>query len=141
MTEQLIHATAIALNGKAVLLCGPPGSGKSDLALRAIEGRAVLIADDQTRLHRAGDLLLASCPESIRGRLEVRGIGIVAMPMRDRVPVVLAVDLVSSVDVERMPEYDSRDYMGISIPLLRLAPFEASALAKLRLAVARLAGE
>lgn len=124
-----------------MLFCGPPGSGKSDLALRAIEGGAVLIADDQTRLHRAGDLLLASCPDSIRGRLEVRGIGIVAMPMRDRVPVALAVDLVSPEAVERMPERDSREYLGISIPLLRLAPFEASALTKLRLAVARFAGE
>ncbi|KZD12296.1 HPr kinase/phosphorylase [Oceanibaculum pacificum] len=141
MSELLVHATAIALNGRAVLLCGPSGSGKSDLALRAIEAGAVLVADDQTRLRRQGDRLIAECPETIRGRLEVRGIGIVDMPTRERVPVALVVDLVAPARMERLPERRSREYLGIAVPLLLLSPFEASAPAKLRLAVARLAGE
>lgn len=137
----LVHATTIALGGRAVLLCGPSGSGKSDLALRTIAEGAVLVADDQTALSAEHGRLIARCPETIRGRLEVRGLGIVALPWRDAVLVSLAVDLVPPDAVERLPVAAERAYLGISIPLLRLAAFEASAVVKLRLAVARLTGE
>jgi serine kinase of HPr protein (carbohydrate metabolism regulator) len=137
----LLHATTIALGGRAVLLCGPSGSGKSDLALRAIDAGAVLVADDQTALSIEQDRLIARCPETIRGRLEVRGLGIVALPWRDAVPVGLAVDLVPPDTVERLPVAAERAYLGISIPLLQMAAFEASSVVKLRLAVVRLAGE
>lgn len=137
----LVHATTIALGGRAVLLCGPPGSGKSDLALRAIDAGAVLVADDQTALSADRGRLIARCPETIRGRLEVRGLGIVDLPWRDAVPVGLAVDLVPAAAVERLPAAAERVWLGISIPLLRLAAFEASSVVKLRLAVARLTGE
>lgn len=137
----LVHATTIALGGRAVLLCGPPGSGKSDLALRAIDAGAVLVADDQTALSADRGRLVARCPETIRGRLEVRGLGIVDLPWRDAVPVGLAVDLVPAAAVERLPAAAERVWLGISIPLLRLAAFEASSVVKLRLAVARLTGE
>lgn len=137
----LLHATTIALGGRAVLLCGPPGSGKSDLALRAIDAGAVLVADDQTRLAIEGGRLIACCPETIRGRLEVRGLGIVTMPWRDAVPVSFAADLVPPEAVERMPMPAERAWLGISVPLLRLAAFEASSVVKLRLAMARLTGE
>jgi HPr kinase/phosphorylase len=137
----LVHATTIALGGRAVLLCGPPGSGKSDLALRAIDAGAVLVADDQTALSADRGRLIARCPETIRGRLEVRGLGIVDLPWRDAVPVGLAVDLVPAAAVERLPAAAERAWLGISIPLLRLAAFEASSVVKLRLAVARLTGE
>lgn len=137
----LVHATTIALGGHAVLLCGPPGSGKSDLALRAIDAGAVLVADDQTALSIAQGRLIARCPETIQGRLEVRGLGIVDLPWRDAVAVGLAVDLVPPETVERLPGAAVRTWLGISIPLLRLAAFEASSVIKLRLAVARLKGE
>jgi HPr kinase/phosphorylase len=74
----LAHATAIAIEGDAILLRGPPGAaGKSDLALRLIEGGARPLADDQTLLRRADDHLLVRAPAEIAGLIEVRGVGVV----------------------------------------------------------------
>ncbi len=79
----LVHATAVAIEGEAVLLRGPSGSGKSDLALRLIDGGAQLVADDQTLLRRAGGRVLASAPPAIAGLLEVRGVGVVRVEAAD----------------------------------------------------------
>jgi serine kinase of HPr protein (carbohydrate metabolism regulator) len=136
----MVHATCVACGGRAVLLCGPPGSGKSDLALRLIDGGARLVADDQVRLRAEAGRIVASAPETIAGRLEVRGIGIVAVPHVAAAPVALVVDLVSPGTVERLPDAAQRTYLGIALPLVALAPFEASATAKLRLALTRQAG-
>jgi HPr kinase/phosphorylase len=130
----LVHATAIAIEGAAILLRGPPGAGKSDLALRLIEGGARLLADDQTMLRRAGDHILARAPGAIAGLIEVRGIGIVRVDSLDEAPLVLVVDLVPPAEVERIPENRLEVVLGLAIPLIALAPFEASATAKLRLA-------
>jgi serine kinase of HPr protein (carbohydrate metabolism regulator) len=136
----MVHATCVACDGVAVLLCGPPGSGKSDLALRLIDGGARLVADDQVALCAEGGRIVASAPETIAGRLEVRGIGIVSVPHVAAAPVALVVDLVSPGAVERLPDAARRSYLGIALPLLALAPFEASAAAKIRLALAGQAG-
>ncbi len=129
----LLHATAVAIDGEAILLRGPPGSGKSDLALRLIDGGAQLVADDQTVLRRAGDRVLASAPPAICGLLEVRGVGIVRVEATDQAPLVLIADLILSGGVERMPERRVETILGLSVPVTDLAPFEASAPAKLRL--------
>jgi len=63
-----------------VLLRGPSGSGKSDLALRLIDDGARLIADDQTHLAKKGHALIATPPPAIAGMIEVRGIGVVKLP-------------------------------------------------------------
>lgn len=139
----LMHATSVALKGpgqswQAVLLRGPSGAGKSDLALRLIDTGARLIADDQTHLERKGRALIASAPAAIAGRMEVRGIGIVRlarMQLIARAPVALLVDLVPPDHVERMPEPAQEVQEDIALPVLALAPFEVSALAKLRLAL------
>ncbi len=131
----LVHATTVLLDGAGVLLRGAPGSGKSDLALRLIDGGAALVSDDQTELVRDGDRLLARAPKAIAGRMEVRGLGIVEVRHAPAAPVVLAVDLVRPEAVERLPAGRTVDLLGLAIPLLSLAPFEASAPAKLRLAV------
>jgi HPr kinase/phosphorylase len=140
----LIHATAVAIGGDAVLLRGPSGAGKSDLALRVMalplplsrspfevgeRGReASLVADDQVRLVRNGDALIASAPETIRGLIEVRGLGIVRMPFVEQAPVRLIVDLVPAADVPRMPpEEDAVDLLGVAVPRVRLYAFEPSA--------------
>ena len=131
----LIHATAVAIDGEAVLLRGPPGSGKSDLALRLIDGGACLIADDQAVLHRRDARILVRAPATIVGLIEVRGLGILRLDPLDEAPLALVVDLVTSVEVERLPEPRQETILGVSIPLIALAPFEASAAAKLRLAL------
>jgi serine kinase of HPr protein (carbohydrate metabolism regulator) len=134
----LVHGTTVALEGEGVLLRGPSGSGKSDLALRLIDGGARLIADDQTELTRVADGLLARSPASIAGRMEVRGIGILRVPTVPSALLRLVIDLVAPDRVERLPEPQFCDYLQCSLPLLALAPFEASAPAKIRLALASL---
>ena len=129
----LVHATAVAIEGEAILLRGPSGSGKSDLALRLIDGGAQLVADDQTLLQRVEDRVLASAPADIAGLLEVRGVGIVRMEKTELTPLVLIADLVLSGDVERLPEPRVETILGLCVPVAALAPFEASAAAKLRL--------
>lgn len=140
-----VHATTIALkvagrSWRAVLLRGPSGSGKSDLALRLIDAGARLVADDQTHLAANGRMLVATPPSALAGRIEVRGIGIVALPkdrLRARATVGLLVDLVTPTQIERMPEPAHETLFGVTLPVLALAPFEASAAAKLRLALTR----
>jgi HPr kinase/phosphorylase len=131
----LVHATCIAIDGHGVLLRGRPGSGKSDLALRLIDGGALLVADDQVMLRRDGASLIASAPPQIAGRLEVRGIGICWMAHLARVPLDLVVDLVGAGAVVRLPAPGCEEFLGRAVRRLDLAPFEASAAAKVRVAV------
>jgi len=130
----LVHATAIAIEGDAVLLRGPPGAGKSDLALRLIEGGARLLTDDQALLQRVDNRVLVRAPAAIAGLIEVRGIGIVQVDSLEEAPLALVVDLVPSAQVERFPDNRFEMFLGLAVPLIALAPFEASATAKLRLA-------
>jgi serine kinase of HPr protein (carbohydrate metabolism regulator) len=141
--HELVTGTSIAIGDAAVLLIGPPGAGKSDLALRLIDEGARLIADDLTELRRQGDGLVALYPAAaaadLRGRMEVRGLGIMPVPATATAqPLRLVVELTAPID--RMPEPAARHYGGIAVPCLHLAAFEASAPAKLRLAVAAAAG-
>jgi HPr kinase/phosphorylase len=143
----LVHATCVALrprgrSWRAVLLRGPSGAGKSDLALRLIEGGARLVADDQTELVRRGKSIIATCPASIAGLIEARGVGIMTLARDQRVtraPVALLVDLAPPERIERLPEPARERLLGIDLPVLMLAPFEASASAKLRLALMQIA--
>jgi HPr kinase/phosphorylase len=130
-----VHGTAIALGGDGILLRGPSGAGKSDLALRMIDQGARLVADDQTELRREGSDIIMSAPATIAGRLEVRGLGIMTVPSVAAVPLRLVVDLLPAADVERLPEPLSCALLDGLVPLVALAPFEASAPAKLRLAL------
>jgi serine kinase of HPr protein (carbohydrate metabolism regulator) len=128
-----LHATSVAIDGVAVLIEGASGSGKSDLALRLIDRGATLVSDDQTLVVRAGKLLLARAPATIAGRIEVRGIGIVAMPHVDDVPVGLLVRVDGAV--ERMPERRARKIAGIDVRQFAVDPFHASAPIKVELAL------
>jgi len=131
-----LHATAVAIGGHAALFIGPPGSGKSDLALRLVDRGARLIADDQVALSVIDGILHASAPEAIAGLIEVRGVGIEAA---DTAPsataVAMAFDLAARPD--RLPEPTSHRIAGINLPLLALDPFEISAPIKVERALAR----
>jgi serine kinase of HPr protein (carbohydrate metabolism regulator) len=131
-----VHGTCVAVENVGCLLLGPPGSGKSDLALRLVmDHKARLVADDQVALERRTDRLIASPPATLAGLIEVRGLGVLQMAHRARATLGLAVVLVSPDEVERMPESEEGvEYFGVALPLLRLAPFEASAPHKVRLA-------
>lgn len=130
---QTVHATTVAIGGEGVLIRGPSGSGKSDFALRLIDEGAMLVADDRTELTVEDGRVVARSPVTITGKLEVRGVGIVRLPILDIVPLALVVDLVDSGVCERMPEPHSVTVLGHDLPCIRLAPFEPSAAAKLRL--------
>ncbi len=130
-----VHATCVAVDGNSVLLRGPPGCGKSDLALRLIDSGARLIADDQTELRLIADHLEARAPSKIAGLLEVRGVGVMPTNNLPAAPLSAVIDLVASDAVERVPEAERCVYLGVSVPLFRLSAFEASAPAKVRLAV------
>lgn len=142
-TVPTLHATAVSRGGHAVLIRGAPGSGKSDLALRLI-GTSVettvampflLVADDRVVIERAGGRLVASAPPALRGKLEVRGVGIVELTCVERAEVALCIDLAEPDRVPRMPEPERAALAGLAIPLLRLWPFEASATLKVHLAL------
>ncbi len=129
------HATCVDIDGAGVLLRGASGSGKSDLALRLIDGGARLVADDRAELTLSGGQVIASAPAVLKGKIEVRGLGIVSVEAVPRTPLKLVVDLVAPGAVERLPEPATADVLGVRLPLVRLAPFEASAPAKVRAAL------
>jgi serine kinase of HPr protein (carbohydrate metabolism regulator) len=131
--SETVHATCIAIGGRAVLISGPSGSGKSDLALRLIDRGAVLVSDDYTILEQRGGVLLASPPPTIAGKLEVRGVGIVEQPCVSEVPVALLINL--SQPAERMPDPASPEIAGIALPSIGLSALEASAPLKVEAAL------
>ncbi|PSJ39880.1 HPr kinase/phosphorylase [Allosphingosinicella deserti] len=135
MTANMLHASCVAIEGRAVLVAGRSGSGKSDLALRLIDRGARLVSDDYTELCARDGRLLAAAPERIAGKLEVRGIGIVDLEPLAHVPVALLVDL--DLGPERMPDAASRSFAGIEIPVIGLAALEASAPIKVESALLR----
>ena len=128
--ETIVHASCVARNGRAVLIRGASGSGKSGLALQLMALGAVLVSDDRTRLWRAGAGLMADAPPTIRGRIEAREVGILSAPPAGPTPVALVVDM-DERECDRLPEYRTVTMLGADIPLARkseLAHFPAAIL-------------
>jgi serine kinase of HPr protein (carbohydrate metabolism regulator) len=141
MTEPiLLHATAVAIDGRAVLLRGPSGAGKSDLGLRLIDAGARLVADDQSELWRSGEALVVRAPAALAGLIEVRGIGILRLAALAEAPVALLADLVLPEAIERLPKPCSETVLGVAVRRIAVAPFEASAAVKIRLALSAFTG-
>ena len=136
MNKINIHATCVDYQGCGVLITGASGSGKSDLALRLIMDKgATLVADDRTDVFARDEELYASCPDTISGLIEVRGIGICKFPLCPETSVKLVVELVSdSRKTERLPQEVTDCICGLNIKKIILCGFEASAPDKVILA-------
>lgn len=142
--SQLVHATCVVIGGCGVLLLGPSGSGKSDLALRLIDqpGRgtgpetmtARLVADDQVVITRRGERLFAAAPARLAGLIEVRGIGIVTADHAPEAELGLAVRLADAHDIERLPEEGRKQLvlLGVAVPEIAVDAAAASAPARIR---------
>ncbi|MFN3945522.1 MAG: HPr kinase/phosphorylase [Allosphingosinicella sp.] len=135
LSSETIHASCVAIGGRAVLLAGRSGSGKSDLAMRLIDRGAALVSDDYTLVRRVEGRLLASPPATIAGRIELRGIGLLTLPFTSDAPVALLIDLDRMP--ERLPEADERRTIaGVPLPVIGLAGLEPSAPIKVEQALA-----
>lgn len=144
---ETIHATCIAIGAQGVLLLGPPGSGKSSLALQLIDQpghgltghlkTALLVADDQVVIRRRDGRIVATAPEALAGLIEIRGIGIVKAPVQEEVPLSLAVQLVPSDETARLPDPGASriSLLGLDLPLVCIDASLAAAPARLRAAL------
>lgn len=130
-----IHATCVAIHGRGVLIMGPSGSGKSDLALRLIDRGALLVSDDRVVISAIAGELFAASPGAMVGRIEVRGVGICDVPATSETRVDLIVRLAATS--ERLPNAPRDVIGGISLPLLTLDPHTASAPIKVELALSQ----
>ena len=124
-----IHATAVLVGARAVLIQGPPGSGKSGLALallQAEQGRALpfacLVGDDRVHVEPVHGRLLVRPAAPLAGQIEVRGVGILTMPHEPVAVVSLLVDL-AAADAERLPEPNQQQtaIAGVTLPRLAVA--------------------
>lgn len=127
-----IHASCVSISQKGVLIIGASGRGKSDLSLRLIQNKgACLVADDRVELDVKDSKVIARSPETLKGLLEVRGVGICRLPYQPRANLALVVELVDRQKIERLPQNEIWTFENISIPLLRVDPFEASVIDKI----------
>lgn len=130
----MVHATAVAIDGNGVLIIGPSGSGKSDLALRLIDRGAKLVSDDAVAVSIEQDMLVLFAAPNIETLLEIRGIGIQTVPFIGSAPLRLVAELIETI--ERMPPQHMVSAIGdFNIPSVKLAPFETSAAIKLEYAL------
>ena len=112
-----LHASAVALDGRCVLIFGPSGSGKSTLALQLMAMGCALVSDDRTLVVSQGDMLWAQAPDAIRNRIEARGVGVLMATAVRNVRVVLIVDM-GLEETDRLPPERFRDICGHTVPLL-----------------------
>jgi HPr kinase/phosphorylase len=123
-----IHACAVLVGARALLIRGPAGAGKSQLALKLIQASGTdrlafvrLIADDRVHLAAANGRLIAWAPANLAGLLEIRGIGIRRLPYEPMAVVRLVVDLATAT--ERMPQAAAEtEIEGVRLPRLAVAP-------------------
>lgn len=114
----ILHATCVAVDGRALLITGASGAGKSALALRMLALGARLVSDDRTLVWRDGDSLFARCPaQTIRGLIEARGVGLLRADPVDQAQVTLAADL-DRDEAQRLPPRRAITILGCDLPLV-----------------------
>ena len=121
----LIHASCVKWKNKGILLIGESGCGKSTGALALIEKGATLIADDYINIDIQNNTVFAVCPDTITGKIEVRGVGIVNMKSLPQTQIDLVIDCKPDfASVPRMPEEKTQNFSNKEVPLYDLCPFE-----------------
>lgn len=119
--RKIFHATTVAHSGRAVMIFGASGAGKSGLALELMAFGARLVADDRTEVYRAqhqgNPQIMASVPEAIAGKIEARFVGVLHADAVDPQPVSLLVDL-DIYETDRLPPFRNREILGESFALL-----------------------
>ncbi len=144
-SQIFLHGTCVSVGGEGLLILGEPGSGKSSLALRLIDEpgygissallRSELVADDQVIVTRDQGRLMASAPAALRGKLEIRGLGIVTLATPPTVALALVVKLQNHSAIERLPDPSTFDILGVALPLVEIVAITASAPARIRAAL------
>jgi HPr kinase/phosphorylase len=144
-SQIVLHGTCVSVGGEGVLILGKPGSGKSALALRLVDEpghgisgvplRSELVADDQVIVTRDQDRLMASAPAALRGKLEIRGLGIVTLATPPSAPLALVVKLQDHSAIERLPDPATFEILGMALPLVEIDAKMASGPARLRAAL------
>jgi serine kinase of HPr protein (carbohydrate metabolism regulator) len=130
-----VRGSCVAVDGQGVLLRGRSRAGKSDLALRLIDSGGALVSDDYTDVLAEDGRLVASAPPVLSGLIEVRGLGVIRLAALPRAVLTAVIDLVEPDGLDRMPPPSSDRIAGVALPVYRLSPFEASAVAKVRLMI------
>lgn len=136
-----VHGSSVMIEGRGVLIRGQSGAGKSDLALRLIDRGATLLADDYTQIEREGDAIFGSAPETVAGLIEVRGLGLVPMPHGQSAQIALVIQLIDTPPERHPDPLPTCKLCGLSLPLLMLNGFEASAPIKIELALRHINGQ
>ena len=131
-----LQASAVAIAGRALLLTGAPGVGKSALALELIDRGAALIGDDGVLLEAAGGQLLASPVAATRGLIELRNLGLFTLPVAERVPVALVLEF-SSEAPRHVDAADLIELAGHKLPRLMIWPGLPAAARRAEMALAR----
>ena len=132
------YATAVTYCGFGILIRGPSGSGKSDLALRLIDDGAGLVADDQVVIKAVGQELYLSPPDSLSGLIEVRGVGVIKIEYFRDIRLCLIVELDPRNEIQRIPKIKEELIKKIPVPVINMYAFESSVLAKIKIILGHL---
>lgn len=134
-----VHATLVSFKNKGILFIGKSGIGKSDLALRMImEKGATLVADDRVNIENIEGNLFGSAPKEIYGKIEIRNVGIAHLKAKKKEKIYLCVELCDDrKKLERLPEEEYADFLGVSVTKIKLYPFDCSTICKI---IAKISG-
>lgn len=136
-SRQVVHGTAVSIDNSGILILGPSGSGKSDLALQLIDRGASLISDDQVVTYRSNKVITLEPPKNIAGKIEIYALGVIEMPFVANVPLSMIVDL--SKKPSRYPfDNPNRQYLGIDVPTVTIDTNRATTAIKVELALQRI---